>query len=116
MLCKETVCHRTPYIYSVQGASTDPCANNYCGPAPVSELETMAYENAISDVASRMFTLVTLAGKGTMWMFPWSNTLDFTDNTTCEMPVDFDNLVCTKNRFLHHGFNSIIQCLLIFVM
>lgn len=80
------------FRHCLQGASTNPCSDTFCGPSGASEPETQAYQNAISAVAGRMTTMITIHSYGQMWMHPWGNTVNYGSFSPCERADDHNDM------------------------
>jgi len=79
--------------WSLEGASTQPCHQTYCGPSAASELETQHIAAEVLRIAgtSRLSSFLTVHSYGYYLIFPWSNTIDFA-GVECEYPVDYDDM------------------------
>lgn len=59
---------------TAEGLSHDPCDEQYCGPSPASEPETLAVQSEAQRLVaeSRLQAWLTVHSFGRVWMFPWA--------------------------------------------
>jgi len=77
------------FRWCMEGASTNPCADTFCGSSGGSEPETqvVSAESARIASSSNQRAWITMHSYGQMWMFPWGNTENH-EGQTCERADD----------------------------
>lgn len=68
------------YKWGGEGTSDDPCAIDYTGPAPFSELETTAAKNWVDSHKHKIVVYINFHAYGQLWMTPYGYSLDTPSN------------------------------------
>ena len=72
-------------LISEEGASKDPCSDQYCGPKAFSEVEVKGVADFIMANAKTMKGFIDFHSYSQLWMSPWGYTK--------ELPPDFQDQV-----------------------
>ena len=71
----------------VVASSWNQCWNTFRGPVPESEPETIAIENAVHGIGSRLKVFLTVHSYSQLWMTGWSYTNRTSDNHEEEVGI-----------------------------
>lgn len=67
-------------MFSVTGASSNPCSENYAGPKPFSEPETLHLANFVQKYRKNLKIYLAFHSFGQYFMFPYGYTAEKVDN------------------------------------
>jgi hypothetical protein len=71
--------------FSEEGASKDPCSDQYCGPSAFSEVEVKGVADFIMKNSKNLKGFIDFHSFSQLWMSPWGYTK--------QLPPDFKDLV-----------------------
>jgi len=78
-------------IYWMNDGTTDiPCLDNYGGPGPASEPETVAVQAEAMRLGNDLIAWVSVHSFSYLWLTPWGNT---DDDWECDIPADYEDMM-----------------------